>query len=126
MTRKDAVSEWTADQVARRDNYRCIAPRIDGQSGWCRDRWGNAITRWPVNRIDRDKLTFAHVKDADAQAMGKRAPSDQAHLVLLCWGHHEGAGETGGYCWGTSRAGLDKQRIYLAGFHTLNPRTPLL
>lgn len=125
MSHKDPVSSWVADIVARRDEFKCVAPRIDGRTGWCHDVWGNVITRWPANRLDKNKVTIAHVKDADAQAMGKRAPSDQAHLLLLCWGHHEGAGETGGYCWGTSRAGLDKQRTYLAGFHALSPRTPM-
>lgn len=70
-------------------------------------------------------MSFCHVKDADGQAMGKRAPSDPDHLLLLCWGHHEGAGESGGYCWGTSRDGLERQRTYLAQFSTTSSRTGL-
>jgi hypothetical protein len=31
-------------------------------------------------------LTLDHVKDQPM--MGKRAPSDAAHLVTLCWFHH--------------------------------------
>jgi hypothetical protein len=31
-------------------------------------------------------LTLDHVKEQPR--MGKRAPSDMAHLVTLCWHHH--------------------------------------
>ena len=34
----------------------------------------------------RSPLTLDHVKDQPM--MGKRAPSDAAHLVTLCWPHH--------------------------------------
>jgi hypothetical protein len=117
VSRKDPVSDKVAEAVARRDFYQCVAPRLD-QVGWCHDKWGNLITRWPDRRIDADKVTFAHVKEADEQAMGSRAKSDTDHLLLLCWGHHLGSGERGGYCWGTSRPGLEKQRGYLAQFQT--------
>jgi hypothetical protein len=116
MTAKDPVTPWMAEQIARRDGYRCVAPEIDRDSGWCRDRWGNVITHWPADRLDPVKITIAHVKDADGQSVGLRAPSDFTHLLLLCWGHHEGAGMKGGYCWGTSREALDKQRRYLSRF----------
>ena len=117
------MNSYIAELVARRDRHRCIAPTVDRNVGWCHDRWGHVITRWPVGRIDRDKITYAHVKDADAQAMGKKAPTDPEHLVLLCWGHHEGVGERGGYCWGTSRDGLAKQRAYLERYGVMSPRT---
>jgi hypothetical protein len=32
------------------------------------------------------RLTLDHVKEQPM--MGKRAPSDMAHLVTLCWHHH--------------------------------------
>jgi hypothetical protein len=32
------------------------------------------------------RLTLDHVKDQPM--IGKRAPSDMAHLVTLCWHHH--------------------------------------
>jgi hypothetical protein len=32
------------------------------------------------------RLTLDHVKDQPR--MGRRAPSDMAHLVTLCWHHH--------------------------------------
>lgn len=116
----EKVTQDTVKRIAVRDNYRCIAPLIDGKAGFCHDRWGNLITRWSDARvIDRDKATIAHVKGAGEQAMGKRASSDELHLLILCWGHHEGMGEKAGYCWGTSREGLDKQRRYLEQFAPL-------
>lgn len=110
------VVSWVVDAVARRDSFRCIAPIVDRRSGDCHDKWGRIIVRWD-QRIDPVKITFAHVKDANAQAMGMRAPSDTGHLLILCWGHHLGTGEKGGYCWGTSRDGLELQRKYLAQFN---------
>ncbi len=110
------------DLVARRDEYHCVAPVIDRKAGWCRDRWGHVITRWP-SRLDRDKLTFAHVKDPDGQSMGKKAPTNAWHLLLLCWGHHEGTGPAGSV-WGTSRDGLDLQRRYLAKYAPIPRNLP--
>lgn len=47
----------------------CVAPQIDRRADLCRGR-----------------LTLDHVKDTPM--MGKRAPSDERHLVVLCWHHH--------------------------------------
>lgn len=116
MTR-EKVSLTTVEEVTSRDGFRCVAPVVDPESGPCHDRWGQDIERWPVRRMDRNLLTIAHVKDGDAQSMGKRAPSDANHLVLLCWGHHEGAGERRGHCWGTKREGLEALRAYLGRSH---------
>lgn len=113
----DKVTDVIARRVAIRDNYRCVAPLIDGHAGFCHDRWGNLITRWSdARKLDRDRVTIAHVKGHGEQQMGKRASSDDLHLLILCWGHHEGMGERGGRCWGTSREGLEKQRRYLEQF----------
>ena len=114
-----------AEYVARRDGYRCVAPCVDGRAGWCHDQWGHIIRRWPRSLEECEGvLTLAHVKDS--AEMGNRAPSNPDHLVMLCWGHHEGAGETGkgGAVWGTSHINLEKLRRYLAQFHPLHPRTP--
>ena len=113
--KRSTVSPVLASIIARRDGYRCIAPAVDGKSGWCRDQWGNVITRWPSRLIDREKITIAHVKDANSQSMGLRAPSDALHLLLLCWGHHLGTGPAG-TVWGTSDEGLAHQRRYLSQF----------
>jgi hypothetical protein len=43
----------------------------------CRDIWGEYH-----DPRDLDRLTIEHVKDAPM--MGKRAPSDPAHMVALC------------------------------------------
>lgn len=76
--------------VVRRDEYRCVAPMLDGRAGWCRDIWGNPITRWP----DRDPgpvyLQMSHTKDPDELMLGKKACSDPDHLVSLCPFHHTG------------------------------------
>lgn len=51
-------------------------------------------------------LTLDHVKDAPR--MGKRAPSDAAHLASVCRGHHIDTG------WATANRPL--LREYLRGF----------
>lgn len=121
--RPDAVTPETAAYVGYRDAYRCVAPSVDGRAGYCHDQWGNVILHWP-NRLDTRLVTIAHVKSEGAQAMGKRAPSDAGHLVILCWGHHEGNGEqNGGSCWGTKRENLQRLRRYLIQFSDHHPRT---
>ena len=64
----DPVTPELRLAVLRRDNG-CVAVWL-GESG--RDCSG--------------RLTLDHVKDQPR--MGKRAPSDMAHLVALCWHHH--------------------------------------
>ena len=56
------------ESVLERDGWACVAPRL-GASDPCSGR-----------------LTLDHVKDQPR--MGVRAPSDAAHLVALCSGHH--------------------------------------
>jgi hypothetical protein len=65
----------------------CVAPRL-GATDSCEGR-----------------LTLDHVKDAPR--MGKRAPSDMAHLVALCERHHLWTG------WATSHRPVLRQ--YLRG-----------
>jgi len=76
MTRRDPVTREVALEVLHRDKG-CVAVWL-GESG----------------RDCRGRLTLDHVKDQPM--MGKRAPSDPAHLVSLCQWHHV---ETG---WATS------------------------
>lgn len=49
----------------------------------CRNQWGDVID-WR----DRDGLTVEHVKSQ--LQMGRRAPSDLAHTVILCAGANIG------------------------------------
>ena len=86
MTRRDPVTPTTALAVFARDGG-CLAPRLGGSELDCGGR-----------------LTLDHVKDQPR--MGKRAPSDMAHLATVCENHHHWSG------WATShRPAL---RSYLA------------
>ena len=66
--RRDPVSRDVALFVINRDQG-CVAPRLGGSSMDCGGR-----------------DTLDHVRDEPM--MGKRAPSDIAHLVVLCEAHH--------------------------------------
>lgn len=96
--RSDPVTPALRRRVLARDRHRCVAPTLDVNAGPCRNRWG-----YPHCFMADDDLTLDHVKDQPM--MGKRAPSDEAHLVTLCWGHHLGG-------WATARRPL--LREYLA------------
>lgn len=75
--------------VEQRDQG-CMAPRLDPESGPCDGR-----------------LTRQHVKDGPG---GPRV-TDEAHLLMLCEGHHT---ETrAGRQWATSDRGLALQRDHL-------------
>jgi len=68
MPHKDPVSPEVYLDVIRRDAG-CVAVLLGEDPADCRGR-----------------LTLDHVKDEPM--MGKRAPSDPAHLVTLCEQHH--------------------------------------
>lgn len=76
--------------VLTRDGFRCIAPQIDGTVGWCRDTWGNVITRWPAYDRGPQFVTMSHTKDRGELAMSKKATPEPRHLVTLCPFHHQG------------------------------------
>lgn len=61
--------------VLERDGA-CILAKIEPDHV-CRDLWGH-----PHASDDLDRLSLEHVKDQ--LTMGKRAPSDEAHMVALC------------------------------------------
>ncbi len=65
---RDRVTHEVALAVLQRDGG-CVAPHLGGSYADCSGR-----------------ITLDHVKDQPR--MGKRAPSDPAHLVSLCEGHH--------------------------------------
>jgi hypothetical protein len=62
---------------------------------------------WGRNRLE-------HVQDGGGR-MGRRAPSDERHLVTLCSGHTE-EGMRGGRVWCTDRANRNAMRDYLSQF----------
>ena len=66
--KRDPVAPDVYLAVIQRDNG-CVAVRLGADPADCRGR-----------------LTLDHVKDEPM--MGKRAPSDGAHLVTLCEAHH--------------------------------------
>ena len=92
---RDRVSPETALFVLRRDAG-CVAPRLGGSSMDC----------WGRNRLE-------HVQEGGGR-MGRRAPSDAAHLVTLCEGHCE-SGARAGYVWCTDKVNRAAMREYLAG-----------
>ncbi len=94
MTR-DRVTQEVALFVLGRDAG-CIAPRLGGTTMDCFGR----------NRLE-------HVQDGGGR-MGRRAPSDPAHLVTLCEGHTE-TGMRAGYVWATDRKNREAMREYLRG-----------
>lgn len=67
-THRDPVLGEVRIAVLHRDGG-CVAPRLDRSVDDCAGR-----------------LTLDHVKDQPM--MGRRAPSDDGHLVSLCWHHH--------------------------------------
>ena len=89
---RDPVTPEVRLFVLARDGG-CVAPRLGGSFMDC----------WGRNRIE-------HVKDAPR--MGRRAPSDPAHLLTLCQGHTED-GTKGGYCWATDKQNRIAMREYL-------------
>jgi hypothetical protein len=87
--RRDPVTPETRDAVLQRDSG-CVASRVCD----CLASHEDACF---------GRLTLDHVKDQPR--MGKRAPSDMAHLVTLCWHHHLGSG------WATAHR--PELRLYL-------------
>jgi hypothetical protein len=82
---RDPVTPELRTAVLERDQG-CVVSRLDPGADTCGGR-----------------LTLDHVKSQPM--MGKRAPSDMAHLVTLCWHHHLDG-------WATSHRPL--LRAYLA------------
>ena len=90
---RDPVTSDIALAVFTRDGG-CVAPLLGGTYFDC----------WGRNRLE-------HVKEHPR--MGRRAPSDPAHLVTLCQGHTED-GMKGGKVWATDKANRVAMRAYLA------------
>ncbi len=82
----------------------CVA-RYLGAPGGCRNVWGDPAYDSLGNPL-RSAMQADHVHDGGGSVMGLRAPSDLAHLVLLCAYHHE--------TW--ARSHRTEERQYLARF----------
>lgn len=95
--RPDPVTPELRAAVLERDG-RCVRSRMEPEHE-CRNNWGE------YHRADAlAQLTLDHVQERYGR-MGKRAPSDMAHLVTLCWDAHLGG-------WATSHR--PELRSYLA------------
>ena len=75
--RKDAVTPEVRALVLLRDS-KCFCFRLDPLHE-CRDKWG-----FPHSPYEFGALTVDHVHGGYGM-MGRRAPSDPAHLVAMCW-----------------------------------------
>jgi hypothetical protein len=84
------IPPWMRASVVRRDGYRCIAPTLDGNAGWCRDAFGTVITRWGDRDPGPQYLQMSHTKDEGELSLGKKADTDAIHMVALCPFHHTG------------------------------------
>lgn len=93
MTR-DKVTPEVAAFVFARDGG-CMATRLGGSRHDCFGTEG-----------------LEHVQ-SDGGRMGRRAPSDPGHLVVLCEGHRE-PGMRAGYVWCTDKVNRQAMRDYLA------------
>jgi len=92
---RDRVTPAVHAAVLSRDGT-CFLYRLD-RDHVCKNQWG--VVHPPD---DHRWLTLDHVKDK--ARMGKRAASDSAHLVAMCW-----AGNVGG----PSKAVRQAERAYL-------------
>ena len=81
QAKADPVTPALREAVLRRDG-RCVAAILD-RAHICRDAYGT-----PHDPRSLGKLSLEHVKDQ--LRMGVRAPSDEAHLVALCYGSNVG------------------------------------
>lgn len=103
----DRVTASEALLVLQRDKG-CMAVALDpavraGVWGPCRGRYGPE----PISPHDLAQMTLQHVWRSQADSTkGKRPPSNRAHLLVICAGHHLGG-------WATSHAALELQRRYL-------------
>jgi len=97
--RKDRVTPELRELVLKRDGM-CFLAMLS-ITHQCRDQWGKRHAPDDLN-----KLTLDHVHDIAGGVRGKRAPSDERHLVAMC-------GE--GNVHGPSRLCRQLERKYLRG-----------
>jgi hypothetical protein len=88
-----------------------MAPVLDtALTTECRDNWGARILTDSYTALQQ-VMELDHVPDETA--MGKRAPSDANHLIVLCPYHHRASG------WATSKRGRELERQYLRSLRPL-------
>lgn len=80
--KRDPVTPELREAVLRRDGS-CLMAQFDPRHV-CRDRWSVPHAAWAVNM-----LTIEHVHDGYGMT-GRRAASDMAHCVALCWSANVG------------------------------------
>jgi hypothetical protein len=101
---RDRVTPALHEHVLRRDGA-CFVAVLLGPEHQCRDQWGQ-----PHSPYDQARLTVDHVWDVPGGVRGRRAPSDERHLVAMCAAANIS---------GPSRAVREAERLYLLGLYAL-------
>lgn len=91
-------------EVASRDDFLCIAFRVDRDAGNCYDRWGDIL---PQGRVPIDEGEIDYVRFGATTPHHKEARDH----VWICPGHHRGVGPSAGFQWATSHR--RSERLYL-------------
>lgn len=130
MPHKDPVTESVKDEVLSRDRAHrfanlCETFGIDPEEDMkgAADMWREATNKPCVApMLDplgsgpcSGRLTLDHVHRQAGGMKGKRAPSDEQHLVTLCALHHLGEGDKGGRIWVAGKRTLI--RAYLTAIY---------
>ena len=130
MPHKDPVTPETYEEVMSRDKAHRFAnlcdqfsiDPVEDEKG-ATDMWAEA-TKKPCVAPMLDplgsgpclgRMTLDHVHRQHGGMMGKRAPSDPEHLVVLCARHHLGEGDKGGRIWVAGKRTLI--RAYLTAIY---------
>lgn len=91
------MNAGVAATVLRRDRG-CVAPLVDPLAGPCHNQWGRIMTRTEVGLCERDHI----------EGRNRAKVDDAREIVMICPGHHRGAGEQGkgGAVWSTANRPL--------------------
>jgi len=101
---RDLVSPELRMRVFALDGFRCVAPQLGAEDA-CAGKWGERAVII-ADMMDLSVLTLDHVRDVlkigaailkrgSSRRHRYRAPSDEGHLVTLCWHHHLDGWATG-------------------------------
>lgn len=110
MSRKDPVTPDLYERVVRRELRvvleamveRGVSPVLGPIPKWRPWPPAGLCVAWVLDPSEKcwGGWTLDHVRDQPM--MGKRAPSDERHLVALCSLHHQGMNDKGGRIWATA------------------------